>query len=125
MWCKLRECPHCHQTEKQIKAGKTKFGSQRFKCKACHRLYAPNAKAQGYPDALRQQAVRLCVDGMNFHCIGRHLGVDHKSVMNWVKAYSARLPSASVPEDVNNAEMDELFTFVGSKKQSLRDDFGG
>jgi hypothetical protein len=45
--------------------------------------------------------------------------------MNWVKAYSARLPSASVPEDVNNAEMDELFTFVGSKKQSLRDDFGG
>jgi hypothetical protein len=45
--------------------------------------------------------------------------------MNWVKAYSARLPSAPMPEDVNKAEMDELFTFVGSKKQNLRDDSGG
>jgi transposase-like protein len=62
---------------------------------------------------------------MNYRRIARHLGVDHKSIMNWVKAYSARLPSAPVPEDVNNAEMDELFTFVGSKKQDLRDDVGG
>jgi transposase-like protein len=121
----MSECPHCHQTEKQVKAGKTKFGSQRFKCKACQRLYTPNPKAQGYPDTLRQQAVRMYVDGMNFRRIARHLGVDHKSIMNWVKACSVHLPDAPVPEDVNNAEMDQLFTFVGSKKQNLRDDSGG
>ena len=56
------------------------------------------------------------MDGMNYRRIGRHLGVDHKSVMNWVKAYTDQLPEAAVPDDVNNAEMDELYTFVGQKK---------
>jgi len=44
------------------------------------------------------------------------LGVDRKSVMNWVKAYIAQLPPAPVPTEVNNTELDELFTFVGKKK---------
>lgn len=70
----------------------------------------------GYPEALRQQAVKLYVDGMNYRRIARHLRVDHKSVINWVKAYTDQLPPAPVPSDVNNAELDELFTFVGKKK---------
>lgn len=60
----------------------------------------------------------MYVDGMNFRRIGRQLGVDHKSVINWVKAYGAQLPAAPLPDDVNNAELDELFTFVGDKKTS-------
>ena len=66
----------------------------------------------------------MYVDGQNFRRIARHLGVDHKSVINWVNAHAAQQKQAPVPDDVNNAEMDELFTFVGSKKQSLRDDVG-
>ena len=76
----------------------------------------------GYPDEVRQKAIQLYVDGMNYRRIARHLEVDHKSVMNWVKAYVAQLPPAPVPTDVNNAEMDELFTFVGSKKPRVSDD---
>ena len=53
---------------------------------------------------------------MNYRRIGRHLGVDHKSVMNWVKAYTDQLPAAALPDDVNNAELDELWSFVGQKK---------
>ena len=70
----------------------------------------------GYPEAVRHQAVTLYVDGMNYRRIARHLRVDHKSVINWVKAYTDQLPSAPIPGDVNNAELDELFTFVGKKK---------
>jgi transposase len=58
----------------------------------------------------------MYVDGMNYRRIGRHLGVDHKSVMNWVKAYTDQLPAAALPDDVNNAELDELWSFVGQKK---------
>jgi len=78
-----------------------------------------------YSDELRHQAVKLSVDGMNYRRIARHLDVDHKTVINWVNAYVAQLPSAAVPEDVNNAEMDELFTFIGSKKPCLPDDHRG
>lgn len=58
----------------------------------------------------------MYVEGLNYRRIGRLLGVDHKSVMNWVKAYTAQLPPAPLPAEVNNAELDELFTFVGKKK---------
>jgi transposase-like protein len=56
------------------------------------------------------------VDGMNLRRIGRYLGVHHQSVANWVKAHAEKLPAAPVPETVENAEMDELFTFIGHKK---------
>jgi len=58
----------------------------------------------------------MYVDGMNLRRIARHLGVNHQSVANWVKAYAAQLPAAPLPEEVDTVEMDELFTFVGKKK---------
>jgi hypothetical protein len=65
-----------------------------------------------------QQAVNMSVDGNNYRRIGRLLSVDHKSVINWVRAYTDQLPSAPMPHDLNNAELDELFTTVGKKKTS-------
>lgn len=67
---------------------------------------------------MRQQAIKLYVDGMNYRRIGRFLGVDHKTVMHWVKAHTDQLPPAPVPDDLNNAELDELFTYVEQKKTS-------
>ena len=118
-WGKLvvmNTCPYCQATERQVKAGRNPCGSQRWKCQQCQRRYTPEPGEHGYPETLRLQAVRMYVDGMNYRRIGRHLGVDHKSVMNWVKAYTDQLPEAAVPAEVNNAEMDELYTFVGQKK---------
>jgi len=37
-------------------------------------------------------------------------------VANWAKAHAEKLPDALVPDKVENAEMDELFTFIGDKK---------
>lgn len=119
------QCPHCQNGTEQVKAGKTRFGSQRYKCKPCQRVYTPEPKQQGYPGDVRQKAVRMYVDGQNFRQIARELGVDHKSVINWVNAHAAQQADAPVPSDINNAEMDELFTFVGSKKPCLRDDDRG
>jgi transposase-like protein len=58
----------------------------------------------------------MYVDGINLRRIARHLGVNHQSVANWVKTYAAGLPAAPVPDKVENAEMDEIFTFIGDKK---------
>ena len=121
----MNQCQQCQSREKQVKRGFNHSGSKRWKCQVCSKRYTPQPKEQGYPDELWYQAVKMYVDGMNYRRIAHHLGVDHKSVMNWVKAYAAQLDNAPVPQDVNNAEMDELFTFVGSKKQNLRDDSRG
>ncbi len=58
----MSKCPHCQKTEEQVKAGKIKFGSQRSKCKRCQRVYTPDPKQQGYPDEVRQEALKLYRD---------------------------------------------------------------
>jgi transposase-like protein len=72
----------------------------------------------GYPEETKRESVRVYLEGANFRRIGRVLGVDHQSVINWINSYHAALPPsehiAAAPEVV---ELDELFTFVGSKKR--------
>ena len=110
------ECPKCQAEERQVKNGLNPSGSQRYKCKACGRVYTPEAKRQGYDQSKREEAVRLYVDGLNLRRIGRILGVNHQSVANWVKAQADQLPPAPIPDEVDIIEMDEMFTFVGEKK---------
>jgi len=120
----MNTCPYCQASEKQVKAGYTEAGSQRYQCQQCRRRYTPEAKTQGYGDEMRHQAVKLYVDGMNFRRIARHLAVHHQTVINWINAHVASLPDAPVPDDVDIIEQDELFTFIGEKKRNLRDDDG-
>lgn len=111
-------CPHCQSDKRQVKVGRNPSGSQRYLCRWCGRKYTPQRKPQGYGEAMRREAVRMYVDGVNFRRIGRTLGVAHRSVINWVNAYAASLPDRPpVPgKSVEVSELDELFTFVGSKK---------
>ena len=110
------KCPKCESEVKQHKVGKNRSGSQRYRCYLCGCKYTPEKKPHSYDAEFRQKAVQLYVDGMNLRRIGRHLDVHHQSVANWVKAHAEKLPVAPIPEEVENAEMDELFTFIGDKK---------
>jgi transposase-like protein len=114
----MTTCPYCQRSEKQVKAGLNKSGSQRYRCGNCQRRYTPTPTLRGYPVSLHQAAIQHYVDGMNLRRIGRTLGVDHHTVMNWVKTYTDSLADspplpAGVPEV---CELDELFTFIGDKK---------
>ena len=59
----------------------------------------------------------MYIDGTNLRRISRHLGLHHRTVSLWVQAYAKEIPNAPVPERVEVAEMDELFTFIGNKKK--------
>ena len=111
-------CPSCSSSERQIKAGRTRTGSQRFRCRLCNTYYTPEPKAKGYPKEMRQMALKLYLEGNNFRRIGRLLGVNHQSVVNWITAYHAKLPKQEdfSQEKTQTVELDELFTFVGDKK---------
>ena len=116
----MSQCAYCQSTEQQIKSGLNASGSQRFRCRLCDRIYTPAPAPNGYPDEVRHQAVKLYLEGMNLRRIGRLLSVNHQSVTNWVNAYHASLPEVSAPvERPQTLEMDELFTFIGSKKHKL------
>ena len=112
----MQTCPKCQQTKRQNKSGKTESGAQRYLCMHCGSKYTPEPKPRGYPDEMRKRALQLYVDGMNLRRIGRYLGIHHRTVSLWVKARAVSLPEAPMPEEVKEAEMDELFTFIGNKK---------
>lgn len=119
----MNQCPYCQATTRQIKAGLNRTGSQRFQCRDCSRHYTPEPKLNGYPDALRQQAVRLYLEGTNQRRIGRILSVNHQSVANWIKAYHQQLhasvPNHSHPATIETAEVDEFSPSLAVKKPSL------
>jgi len=113
----MYSCPTCAQTRYQTKAGLTGAGSQRVRCGACGKRYTAQPKRRGYDPALRTQALKLYVDGMNFRRIARHLDVHHQSVMNWINAAADHLPDMPpLPAAVDTVELDELYTFVGHTK---------
>ena len=59
----------------------------------------------------------MYVNGMGFRAIERIKGVHHTSIINWVKQVGELLPNAYSPEIAPLVgELDELETFVGSKK---------
>ncbi len=97
----MQQCPHCQSTERQVKSGFNRTGSQRFQCQSCRRQYTPSPNPLGYDEKTREAALKLYLEGNGFRRIGRLLGVNHQSVANWVNAAHARLkarhPPASEP----------------------------
>jgi transposase-like protein len=116
----MNQCPHCRSTERQVKSGHNRTGSQRLQCQSCRRQYTPRPNPLGYDDKTKEAALKLYLEGNGLRRIGRLLGVNHQSVANWVTAAHARLRAkkadAPEPESAATLEVDELFTFVGSKK---------
>jgi transposase-like protein len=112
----MKRCPNCKSNTRQNKAGKTQAGSQRYRCMHCNRKYTPEPKQQGYPESTRKQAAEMYVDGGNLRRIARHLKVAPRTVALWVTDAAKALPNAPMPEEVKEAEMDEIFTFIGDKK---------
>jgi transposase-like protein len=82
----------------------------------CNRKYTPEPKRQGYPESTREEAAKMYVDGGNLRRIARHLKIAPRTVALWMTDAAEALPNAPMPETVKDAEMDEIFTFIGDKK---------
>ena len=62
----------------------------------------------------------MYTNGMGFRAIERVLGVHHTTIIHWVKQLGQQLPDAPVVEEIPQvSELDELETFVGSKKTNF------
>lgn len=74
----------------------------------------------GYRDSIKEHCLTLYVNGMGFRAIERATGVNHNTVINWIKQISSNLPDAPEASEIPSvAQIDELETFVGKKKQDM------
>lgn len=111
-------CPYCGQRAPVVRAGlNNKGGNQRHKCQRCKKYFTQEPWPKGYDAHLREQALRMYLEGVSLRGIGRVLGVHHQSIANWVKAAAEALPEQVADNTpTQTVEIDELFTFVGKKR---------
>ena len=69
------ECKNCRKETGQIKVGKTRAGSQKYKCKHCGKVYTPNPKERTYSEEIKKQAIKLYMEGNSGRAVGRILGI--------------------------------------------------
>lgn len=113
------QCPECNSSH--IRKNGKKQGKQNHICVTCSRQFIDSyAAPQGYSDEVKRECLKLSVNGMGFRGIERVKGVHHTTIMTWVKQVGELLPDAYDPDTSPSVgELDELETFVGTKKQDL------
>ena len=111
-------CPYCETSSHITQAGWNQTGSKRARCEECQRYFTPLKKPMGYSAELREQAIKMRLEGMSFRAVGRALGVNFQSVINWFNAAHEQLPHHVEDQTpTQTVEIDELFTYVGKKTQ--------
>ena len=112
-------CPNCGSSK--IRKNGKRRGKQNHICVDCGRqfidVYSP---PKGYSEEVKQSCLRSYVNGMGFRAIERDKGVHHTTIIYWLKQIGSILPDAPpVEETPLVGELDELETFVGSKKNKI------
>ena len=75
---------------------------------------------QGIDQYYVKHCLQLYLEGMSFRAIERVVGVSHVSVINWVKQYGKALKKVTESgKNIAAVELDELCSYVGSKKKAL------
>ncbi len=110
----MLNCPNC-TSDNFIKSGFMK-GSQRYKCKNCGFHYTVSQKSDTSSNEHRRTALILYLEGLGFRSIGRVLGFSHVAVYNWIRDFGEKLEDLKKDETVKIVEMDEMHSYVGSKK---------
>ena len=108
-------CPKCC-SEKCVKDGIIK-GRQRYRCKSCN--FRHTVQHRGKSPDIKRQALELYLEGLGFRSIGRFLKCSHVAVYNWIKSFGKAAKELRSDSALKIVEMDEMHTYVSSKKLLL------
>jgi transposase-like protein len=113
-------CPEC-KSSRIRKNGINKQGKQNHIRVFCGRQFIDNYEThRDYDKRTKKECLTMYVNGMGFRGIERSKGVHHTTIINWVKSVGKLLLETYEPETIPEVgKLDELETFVGSKKQNL------
>jgi len=108
------DCPKCGGKE-HCKDGIVK-SRQRYLCKSCRYRYTVEQRAGVADKATKRQALELYLEGLGFRSIGRILKFSNVSILNWIREFGESLPDIKGDTPVQVMEIDEMHTYIGSKK---------
>jgi transposase-like protein len=110
-------CPKCKNAH-SVKNGHH-HDKQRYKCKKCNCQFTQE-HPRGKNTKTKYWAVLLYVNGLSFRAIAKLVGVSHKAVYDWVKAFSIATYEKPLPQGDIVVELDDmLWHFLKFKKTSF------
>lgn len=116
----MQKCKKCNSSE-IVKNGFART-KQRYKCKDCNYNFIEGDLRKEKNLDKQRMALHLYLENMGFRAIGRVLGVSNVSVLNWVKSAGRFIKQhhqeQGYPQKVKVMEFDEMWHFIGSKKES-------
>ena len=111
----LHWCPACHSTN-IVKNGHTTYGQQRCLCHACGKTRVLIPKRDKHLDRFMEKAL---LERISLRGIARVFGVSLRTVLLLLQGLAQQLPAlrhSLMPAQSNDLlELDELYSFVGSK----------
>ncbi len=112
-------CKKCG-SEKVVRNGVV-AGKQRYRCKECgYNFREGDGRTSEKVLAKKALCVLLYAMGKgSFRMLGRILKIDHTLVYRWIRAFGESLPEPQVPGDITQMEFDEMWHFIGSKKENF------
>jgi len=110
-------CPKCKSVH-HVKDGIVS-GRQRYKCKDCRYRYTVTRKSDVKTPETRRLAFEMYLEGLGFRSIGRILKISYGTVYVWVKNWSLRTSVPRREGKVNKVELEELITYVETKKNAI------
>ena len=110
-------CPRCGSL-RHCKDGIVN-ARQRHKCKDCNYRYTVEKKSDVKSKEVRRLALEMYLEGLGFRSIGRILKISYGTVYLWIKEWGNKVSLPHRNESVEYVELDEIHTYVASKKTTV------
>lgn len=112
------KCPNCSAIE--VSKNGHRKGRQCYKCKHCGRQFLEHYRPGAYSDDVKQLCIKMYLNGMGLRGIERVSDIHHTTILQWVRGAGLLLPDAPESEEIPEiADLDELQTFVGNKRNKI------
>ena len=111
-------CKKC-ESDDVIKNGKARK-LQRYRCKECSYSFVLGDRRERTPQAVKALAILLYgMSRSSYSFLAKLFKVSPTAVYNWIRNYAESIGEAVVNKGDYDIEFDEMWHFVGSKKQTL------
>ena len=114
----VHRCPKCN-SEDICRNGHDYKGAQKYHCHRCRSYGTLNAR-KGYREKEKELILRTYQERASMRGVERIFGTARQTLARWIGEQAARLPAlettllAAEPDDL--LELDELWSFVGTKR---------
>ena len=113
-------CPQCGSSQ-LVKNGTTAQGKQKYHCRSCG-AYGTLDPSVRYPPERKAEILRAYHERSSLRGLQRTFGVARQTVAKWLRESAAALPDSPVVVEAEASdvlELDEVWSFVGSKKTNV------